>query len=399
VNIGGSLAYDRVVSAYLSQAPGVLKFRNTVFLLGAGASYDHGYPLVREFVNPKYLAWLHDQWVGLPGVFCDWPQRRAEAEEFRKISDNFEVVLSTAFETPDLYQRVLDYAWWLFGAAADIAHSSVFITTAEYYGLAGLLVEMNHAGRCSVVSFNYDTTVEDAVSSLSRNLIDRGLAKYPGLTNDLLFFNYGFQGPVLDLYPEALTFSLVGTNLPNAYPKGGVRVLKLHGSVTTLGCLKCGAVHYAPVEMLSRNFAELPAECRACGDRSLQAMIVPPGKRKKIPASFDDLWTAAADDIASSDVVVIAGYSMPEYDVEARSMLEIPLRNKNVILVDPSPNDSAIAFLSSTANARLHIVRQTIGPFLREEVNAFAPGSIAKIRDLCAPQRLYADRMTGCLRN
>lgn len=175
------------MSAYLSQAPGVLKVRNIVFLLGAGASYDHGYPLVREFVSPKYLAWLHDQWIGLPGVFTDWPQRRAEAEEFRKISENFEEVLSTAFETPDLYKRVLDYAWWLFGTAADIAHSSDFITTAEYYGLAGLLVELNHAGRCSVVSFNYDTAVEDAVSSLSRNLIYRGLTNYSGLTNDLLF--------------------------------------------------------------------------------------------------------------------------------------------------------------------------------------------------------------------
>lgn len=387
------------MSAYLTQAPGVLRVRNTVFLLGAGASYDHGYPLVREFVSPKYLAWLHDQWIGLPGVSSDWQQRRAEAEEFRKISENFEEVLSIAFETPDLYKRVLDYAWWVFGTAADISHSSDFITTAEYYGLAGLLIELNHAGRCSVVSFNYDTAVEDAVSSLSRNLMDPGLTKNPRITIDSLFFNYGYKAPVLNLYSEeSIRFALVGTNLPNTYPDGSVRVLKLHGSVTTLGCLKCGAVHYAPVEMLSRNFSEHPTGCRACGDNSLQALIVPPGKRKKIPGGLDDLWAAAEEDLAASDLVVIAGYSMPEYDVEARAMLGAAIRNKDVLLVDPAPNSSATTFLSSTAKARLHVVRQTIGPFLREEMNAFAPGFVEKVAQFCAPQRLYADKMTGCAR-
>lgn len=203
---------------------------------------------------------------------------------------------------------------------------------------------------------------------------------------------------MLDLYPDDLTFAFTGTNLPNVYQNGGVRVLKLHGSVTTLGCLKCGTVHYGPVEMLSRTFDGLPKGCLACEDQSLQVMIVPPGKRKKIPVGLDNLWVVAAEDIASSEVVVIAGYSMPEYDVEARSMLQASLRNKNVILVDPAPNNSAITFLSSIANAQLQIVRQTIGPFLREEVNAFSPGFFEKVADLCAPKRLYADRMTGCLR-
>jgi hypothetical protein len=79
-------------------------------------------------------------------------------------------------------------------------------------------------------------------------------------------------------------------------------------------------------------------------------------------------------------------------------MLGAAIRNKDVLLVDPAPNSSATTFLSSTAKARLHVVRQTIGPFLREEMNAFAPGFVEKVAQFCAPQRLYADKMTGCAR-
>jgi len=375
--------------AYLSDAQGRLNVRDVVFLLGAGASYNHGYPLVREFLSRQYLKWLCDQCAGLPAGFGDSSHALAEAEEFRKISENFEEVLSIAYETPAFYKRVLDYTFWLLSTAWDIVHSSDFMTTAEYFGLATLIFELSQIGRCSVITFNYDTAVEDAASSLSRMLAAHGTPK------EMLYFNYGLQQPVFNLLPEGM-LNLTGSVLPDAYPNSGVPVLKLHGSVTMLGCAECSAVYYMPMEALSAQWAKFISRvCKMCGENSLQPLIVPPGKRKKIPEVLDGLWGAAQEQLASTSAVIIAGYSMPEYDVEARAMLRSGLRGKDVLLIDPAPNTSATDFLKNDARANLSILRQTASAFLREELNVFVPGLVERIAEQCAPQYLDRDRMEG----
>jgi NAD-dependent SIR2 family protein deacetylase len=239
------------MQAYLSVAPGLLRAQNVLFVLGAGASYDHGYPLVREFLSTKYLTWLCDQCAGMPAGQGDHASRLAEAEQFRKISENFEELLSAAFETSAVYKRVLDYAHWLLGTVWEIDHGRYHInTTVEYFGLATLIFEISHAAQCSVITFNYDTAVEDALSALGRLLALKGAPK------ESLYFNYGFEQPVLNVLPERIIADLTGTELPSSYPNGRVPVLKLHGSVTTLICGKCGTVHYYPMDALSPKRAE-----------------------------------------------------------------------------------------------------------------------------------------------
>jgi NAD-dependent SIR2 family protein deacetylase len=379
------------MQAHLSDAPASLRARNVVFLLGAGASYDHGYPLVGEFLSAKYLTWLCDQCVGVPAGLGDLAFALAEAEQFRKTSENFEEVLSTAFKTSAFYKQVLDYAYWLLGTVWEIAHSRALGTTAEYFGLATLMFDINQAGHCSVITFNYDTTVEDALSSLTRGVLARR-----GIPKELLYFNYGYEHPVLNVLPEQHITEFTGSDLPRFYPNGGVSVLKLHGSVTTLNCGKCGTLHYIPLDMLSPDRAKRFAEpCKLCGDSSLQPLIVPPGKRKEIPKALDELWTKAQDELASSALVVIAGYSMPEYDVEARLMLQKALQNKDVLLVDPVPNASAIEFLNNTAKANLWVIRQTTTAFLRQELRVFVPGLVDKIAEGCTPVYLDKEKMAG----
>ena len=374
----------------LSVAPGRLGAGNVVFLLGAGASYDHGYPLVREFLAAKYLAWLFDQCVGIPAGVGDHSIALAQAEQFRKTSENFEEVLTAAFETSADYSRVIDYAYWLLSTVWDIVRSRMLGTTAEYLGLATLIFEISQAGRCSVVTFNYDTTVEDALSCLGGMMARRGM---PAAS---LYFNYGFARPIANVLPERTITEFTGTYLPRSHPNGRVPILKLHGSVTTLACEHCGGVHYLP---LDANRADLPAKaCNICGGGSLELLMVPPGKRKQIPKALDELWLKAEDELASSALVVIAGYSLPEYDAEARTLLQTALVGKDVLLVDPAPNASAIEFLSKTAGANLRVIQQTTGTFLRQELNAFVPGFIDKVTESCAPQYLYPERMAGCPR-
>jgi hypothetical protein len=154
-------------------------------------------------------------------------------------------------------------------------------------------------------------------------------------------------------------------------------------------------MHYFPMDTLldAKPYANKP--CQSCGDTSLQPLLVPPGKRKKIPIALDQLWSRAQDELASTALVVIAGYSMPEYDGEARSMLQTALRNKDVLLVDPAPNASAIEFLSNTAKVNLCVIRQTTAAFLRQELSVFVPGLVDKVAEACAPIYLYGERMAG----
>ena len=49
--------------------PRRLRYRRGALLLGAGASYDHGYPLVGDFLSDHYYRWLFDQCAALPASF------------------------------------------------------------------------------------------------------------------------------------------------------------------------------------------------------------------------------------------------------------------------------------------------------------------------------------------
>ena len=368
--------------------------RHVTFVVGAGAPYDHGFPLVSEFLSDRYLTWLCDQCAGLPAgdraPHDMLTYALGEAAAFRKVSTNFEAVLSDAFPKPAEYDRVLAYTYWLLGSAWNVAHSSEMMTTNEYLGLAVMMLDWHQAGRdCAVITFNYDTSMEDAVASASRML-----RMMTGAPDTHLFFNYGFDAPVVDGVPS--NFLNFGTTiLPDKYPNGVVPVLKLHGSINLRICRSCGAVHYFAFEGFSRAWQmEALDVCRRCGASPLGPLLVPPGKRKEIPASLAQLWDNAAGQLASSDFVVIIGYSMPEYDVEARDLFRATLSNKRVLLVDPYPNKDAIEFLEKVAKAKLQIIPETASTFLRREVDAYNP-TIQKLRGRCEPAYLNREDMRG----
>jgi NAD-dependent SIR2 family protein deacetylase len=379
------------------------RYRNVVFLLGAGASYDHGYPLVGEFLSPKYLRWLCDQCAGLgAGAGAMLPEGSdelsyalSEAEAFKQLSDHFEEVLSKSFDgPPPAYDRVLAYTNWVLASAWSMVHSSELMSTAEYMGLAIMLLDLNQTGNSCVITFNYDTSAEDAISSCSSALAD-------GSSEESLFFNYGFEDRIWDLWPKHhLNFST--TILPHTYPDSGVLVLKLHGSVNLLACRQCSALHYSSLEALSHRFMfqsrdlldEVHA-CKVCGGRPLNLLLVPPGKRKRPGEVLKQLWRTAAERLSAADLVVLGGYSVPAYDEEARLLLQTNLKGKDVLLVDPFPGQQTIDFLRTEARSTLRVLRQGFSEFLRYEINTYNPNFLDKVEEHCRPLYLYPERLQG----
>jgi NAD-dependent SIR2 family protein deacetylase len=388
---------------YLSGGRGSLRSDNLSFLLGAGASYDHGYPLVREFLSPKYLAWLFDQCNGI--LPFEPTINFAQADEFRKISENFEEVLSVTFDKGGIeYNTALDYAYYLLMmVSCGLTLEKYISTTAEYLGLAYFLVENAIAGKCSVITFNYDTTVEEALCSFAKatRMGRRGSVvpqAAPGLPfpKDAVLFNYGYESVIANIL-TANASNVSGAALPTTYPRGRVQMLKLHGSVTTLFCENCESIHYFPLDLTEAVSGV--KECKVCSHGPLRRLMVPPGKRKKIPTALNQLWLKAEAELAASELIVIAGYSIPDYDLEARSLLQSALRNKDVLLVDPNPSANTIEFLRNSANSRPRIIRETTSAFLRKELNTIAPGFIKRFEQFCAIQYSYPEKMAGHLRS
>lgn len=370
---------------YLAE-PGRLRYRRIAFLLGAGASYDHGYPLVREFLSPQYFRWLCDQCAALPAgygspdvMFQDF---LAAVERYRAISEDFEQVLSTVYARRGTYAELLDFVYRALATAYEITLSSEMSSTVEYLGLAAMMLEHPAAGDITIVTFNYDTGIEDALSSMSRLVAGR-------IPAERLFFNYGFRQPVQSaVSPHILNLA---TNLPNVYPAGRVHVLKPHGSINMMLCPACAAVIYFPFQTLTRGPAEpLKEACPACSGGPLQRLIVPPGKRKQMPPALAQLWQAAESALATSDIVVITGYSMPEYDVEARDLIGRALRGKTVLLVDPRPSQDAVGFLRTIPGAAVEILEVTTTAFLRSEMDRYDPRFRPALAPGCMP--VYLDR-------
>ena len=91
--------------------PRRLPYRRVALLLGAGASYDHGYPLVGEFLSDHYYRWLFDQCAALPASFGE-----AKLDDFltgvgryRAIANDFEELLSRVYGQPELYAELLEF--------------------------------------------------------------------------------------------------------------------------------------------------------------------------------------------------------------------------------------------------------------------------------------------------
>jgi hypothetical protein len=166
----------------------------------------------------------------------------------------------------------------------------------------------------TVVSFNYDTLVEEA------------------LRKSGIGYTYGPERSVM--------FTDESHSKSRRRNWIAIPVLKLHGSVNWGICRNCG-LRGPGVDLINAfDGPYLPGVRRArcvCHKRYLEAGIVPPviGKGAAL-RSFEELWTKARANLKRAREVIVVGYSLPESDKQAVALLRevvSPFKRPRVTIV------------------------------------------------------------------
>jgi len=192
----------------------------------------------------------------------------------------------------------------------------------------------------TIITFNYDLMLERVLDEINQKGHPETFC-FPGC--------YRFEGlKVVQAMEGAVKFST------KSFEHKGVALLKLHGSMNWHSRHKSNTpnpkgmfditrnLHVLDSPMIQHSISWKPKLRKVY----MKPVIVPPvsGKRGMIHQDLLGLWSKAAKALAQADRVVIAGYSCPPLDLEARILLSENLRanpNKRVYVIDPSPQTAA----------------------------------------------------------
>ncbi len=192
----------------------------------------------------------------------------------------------------------------------------------------------------TVITFNYDLLIENALEEIALN----------GRPNAFTFPN---------CYRLSDFVSSPGTTGQPSFeatdnPYDGVGILKLHGSMNwqsrhTSATPRPSALFHPNRELHIINSRHISRSLTWRRNRRtvyMKPIIVPPtsGKRGMMHSSMGSLWSQAASKLQTADRIVIAGYSCPPLDLEARILLSENLRmnsDKKVYVIDPNAQSAA----------------------------------------------------------
>ena len=206
-----------------------------------------------------------------------------------------------------------------------------------YRFLLGELGIVGSSDDLSIITFNYDLLFERVLEEISDH----------GGRDDVFVFPGCYR---LNGITKITGIKKSQKFLTEDYGHNGVAVFKLHGS------LNWQSTHTSP-KPTPRALFSTKRELHVIDTTMISAalswkrglrrvymkpVIVPPisGKRGMMHSEILSLWEKAGKALASADRVVIAGYSCPPLDLEARILLSENLRSnfaKKVYVIDPNP--------------------------------------------------------------
>lgn len=276
---------------------------NRVFVLGAGFSHENKVPLARELFQPL--------------LEFGRANFRDELQEFEKILEFARVLTGTP--EPDLEQFLTLYSggWWLWRHVPPNPFDVTTIPTTLTRLLALYMnrFRLDRAGPIKrfaaslvpgdvIITFNWDTLLEQALRQLGRPM------------------SYGVSA-------------------------SKIRLLKLHGSSDWARLYPGRQVprRAERVRELVYRYPDPEAAMAQHGDRYLPAISLPQASKIHL-VDLDRFWVHAYRSLAGARKVIVIGYSMPEADNRAMTLLRssvadgISQRNGSlrpgVFLISPS---------------------------------------------------------------
>jgi hypothetical protein len=318
---------------------------HNLYILGAGFSYDGGLPLITGFLERMgdSIAWLHDN------------QRTSEAEAIEQVFDfrlkaagtayrsnidveNIEELFSLASAsegeshtdyvtkaiaaTLDFAQRTsppseaylnakvvrdLPQRWRMLNQEEG-ANSGGYTHACPLYHLysgvlSGYFCDQSPNMRNTIITFNYDTLVEDALSDLG------------------VPFHYGLSSTSANLETEAKCV------LSDQASANTIPILKLHGSINW----SVPNSHNERVDVHG-SYGDLRA-------RNGRVLLLPPTWRKAFGGHLMGIWETALRSISEATRIIIIGFSMPPTDTHFKYLIASGLRDnislRKLIFVNP----------------------------------------------------------------
>jgi len=322
----------------------------TVIIIGAGVSRAAASSRTLGQIPPLDFDFFQ---VAKTGNYLEYPSLIASLNEF---FGDYSGTLVTSLETTMtyLYLKAVDskpadkhhlaFLKMLDLLAAVLAKTTNGVKTGRrsliYRFILSELSRLDAPEDLTVITFNYDIIVERVLEGIANTTTRKGSFFFPGCyrLDEIASINRIKNSP---------TFSDVSRK------HEGVSVLKLHGSMnwksTHTSDSPTPTALFNPKRKINVGY-NLEIEKGLTWKRArtvyLKPIIVPPvsGKRKVMHDGIVPLWDRAAKALEQCDRVVVAGYSCPPLDIEARILLSESLRknkDKKLYVIDPNPQTAS----------------------------------------------------------
>ncbi len=372
---------------------------SNVYILGAGYSHDAGLPLVSEFTNRMRDAFESFERQGKRaerdaiGTVLEFRRQATGAAERVPLNlENIEEVFSLAAATGDV--SLNRSAALAIAATLDFAKTSAVPTIERAFILLGNRVpdgwtierEGNWGPRkgvycgCSrydlfaltmsgfpeerglnradsVITFNYDTLVEDSLHRLQ------------------IPFSYGFDQNLPDFDNSARCVRVAASDPTSA---AAIHVLKPHGSINW-------------AVQTDREKPKVFGTYEQLRSDGLNPLLAPPTWSKNPAVLLSDVWDNAVSAIRSATRIAIIGYSIPPMDLHFKYLLAAGLKNNNslrdVFFVNPQARtlESRVesVFRSDLRPQIVKLVGSDCRTFLLNDSDSLNRGSLPTAR--CTP--------------
>jgi NAD-dependent SIR2 family protein deacetylase len=285
-----------------------------VYILGAGASYDAGGPLINDFfsrvgrydknIYPRHYD-NNTKFNILESLYLEW-------KEDNPVNPNIEAFFQTVeFNTitgtkffdpannksvdPEVIERYL--VWYI---ASYVHHSITAQRKPPDYYLSFVRNLKKRGVRSTLLSFNYDLVIDKLIIKEFKD------------------FNYGLG-------------RIIGQR---KYQKSaGIPFYKLHGSLNWLICNKCNRI-YVYNDSEAHKYTRQSCTIK-CGGY-LEPYLIPPSPSKGgTLGPRNQLWGKARRKMKEGDKIVIIGYSLPLLDIQAKELLKFGAQStKEIIIVN-----------------------------------------------------------------
>ncbi|MFH1739091.1 MAG: hypothetical protein ABIH23_08790 [bacterium] len=325
----------------------------TVYVLGAGASFHVGAPLLKDFLVTARLFLEGGQKPthsdAFEHVFAWIDKLRASSYYVDFDLDNLEHVFSLAEMSKQLGIQ----------NGAEIFRD-LRLVTMETLDQCWLLWTRGHL-ETDLIYAKFVDTLKEANQERAALLNKH----HDGLTKDVIItFNYD---AMLDyvMWTRKCHAEYCLNNNPDS---GKYKVLKLHGSVNWGECSECRSGNTTdvqeiiphPAEYNTRCFTEgqhIPfniytmrmrsTKCDKCEEMgTLQPVIIPPTWSKSVGDSpLANVWKHAVKEISEAYQIIVIGYSLPPTDTFFQYLLTLGLvSNKNLYRVIVVNKDNSEEF-------------------------------------------------------